>query len=361
MAMLPICQCRADVDSADIWGQSTVCDPKRIIDTIELPESNPKDLTGVDGYRLMGYYSLQSQQRVIHQLSTNGYEGQVKRFATAVTLLADSLATQYQNKTCAVDEGQPSTTSTTEKPMRGAQRTLRHYIRYILPRQAPDLAALPLSYEPMPPSIRALYYVGTKEIHVGNAIIREIRNQHYASVLSTLRHEKTHRDSSLTRRTITEPLVDEAIALAARLIHNPHCTPDVFRKVAKEQFWWVKDEDGNSSYVDDEDEIYARMTQIVFRTVNSDLASYQRSLHNHIAGIAEKFPPLVAGIIYTYIESVVKTDMAAGYPLLASNMISDAHYIQVHNVMEAYEPTRQICQIPIDANNHALAEPSVGP
>lgn len=323
----------------------------------------------------MSHFPLQTQQKIISQLPVSGYAGQVRRFATAVTLVAAELVTQYSTMSCNADDRSTSSRPRTEKPLRGAKWTLRVFVQRVLRRQAPDLAKLPIQYRSQSPMTRAVYSPSDDTIFVGNTIIREIRTKRFISVLSTLHHEKTHRDSEVKHRTITEPLVKDAIALAADTLHNPGCTTEVFKRMAHHQLWWEKKGTGDSDYVDHEDELYARITQLAFRfahkteqakTTQGDIATYETFLHAHIAGIANRFSPSVAGIILGYVEETVKADIPQGHPFLTHNMYSDAHYVQIRSAMEFYKPLRQVCQmqlfstcnIPSDDNGRMMAEPS---
>lgn len=368
--MPPICQCRADTDPTQAWGESDLCNPEFFTEAVNFPESNPKDRTGQDGYRLMSHFSLSDQQRIIGQLPVNGYGGRVRRFATAVTQMADELQVRYKSIACDAEDSSTTENSKTEKPLRGAKWTLKVFIRRVLRRRYPELATLPIQYSPRLKSDRAAYSTDEDKIYVGNGFIRDIRSGRHAPVLSTLYHEKTHRDSELRHRTITESLVNEAIALAAGNIHNPNCTTDAFKEAAKHQLWW---EDNGG--LDHEDEVLARITQLVFRSAHSaeqsntaqeDIRTYESYLHSHIAGIANRFSPRVAGVIFGYIEETVKADIPNGYSFLVSSYYSDANYNQILSAQDSYKYSRQICQagqnptcrIPSNTDGRMMAEHS---
>lgn len=373
--MQTTCQCRAEPVSTRVWEESTLCDPDRFIETVNFQTLNPNDPTGRDGYRLMRHFPIQTQREIIGHLPTSGYGGQVRRFATAVTQVAGELITRYSTRPCNTDDFSAAPAPITEKPLRGAKWTLRVFVRRFLRRKAPDLAKLPIQYTSQHPTTRAAYSPSKDTIFVGNTIIREIRSKQNISVLSTLYHEKTHRDTEVKHRTFTEPLVNEAIALAADYIHNPGCTTEVFKRVANHQFWWEKDSDGANEFVDHEDELYARITQLAFRsahrreqtrTTDGDMETYEAFLHSHIAGIANRFSPIVAGVILDYVAETVKADIPKGYSFLTSNMYSDAHYIQIRTAMESYRNTHQVCQsgqqpicnVPSDTDARMMAEPN---
>lgn len=322
----------------------------------------------------MSHFPIQTQRDIIGRLPVGGYGSRVRRFAIAVTQLAEELVTQHHARPCSLDDDPTSHRPPIEGPLRGARWTLKGFIRRHLKHMAPELATLPIRYAPQSPSTRATYSPSEDTIFVGNDIIREIRTKRFVSVLSTLHHEKTHRDSEMRHRTITEPLVNAAITLAAESMYNPDCAPEVFRQLAERQLWWEDDHAGGREFVNHEDELYARITQLAFRstrsneqlrTLHKDIATYEAFVHAHIAGIANRFSPLVAGIVLGYVEETVKADIPGGYTFLTSNMTSDAHYIQIRAALESYKSLSQVCQqqvlptcdIPSRSDGRLMAEP----
>jgi hypothetical protein len=336
--MVSACQCRADAVSADVWLPPESCALEHI--AAALSASSSRDRTGQSGYHTMAHLDIAAQQRLLWYLPNTGYAPQVRRFATAVHHTAAMLADQYHNRDCSVDDANGSLPEVTEKPIPHARRTLRHFLKYTLPRLEPELHRLPIRYTPQSPSTLATYSADDDIIHVGNDIIRHIRAKRYTSVLSTLHHEKTHYDSAHHHRPISEPIVNNAITLASRLFQNSKCPFDSFQHSARLYMLWETDDDGRQ-YVIHEDELYARIAQII---VTHDTERYGKFVRSHVAGISTKFPPAAARIIYDYIEATVRTDMPNGYATLTNNLYSDPHYQQVRIAMSAYHSATQTCQ-----------------
>lgn len=288
----------------------------------------------------MAHLDITAQQRLLQYLPNAGYAAQVRRFAIAVHHTATMLAAQYRSRDCSVEDADSSPSEVTEKPIPHAHRTLRHFLKHTLPRLDPALRKLPIQYTPQALSALATYSADDDMIHVGNDIIRHIRAKRYTAVLSTLHHEKTHYDSAHHHRPISEPIVEDAIALASRLFQNPNCSTDRFRYSARLYMLWETDDDGRD-YVIHEDELYARIAQII---VTHDTERYGKFVRSHVAGISAKFPPVAAGIIYDYIEATVRADMPNGYAALTNNLYSDPHYQQVRITMSAYHSATQTCQ-----------------
>lgn len=356
--MVSACQCRADTVPTDILLPPEFCELEQV--AVVLAGTPPLDRTGHSGYRLMAHFDTDTQKRLLQYLPNAGYAAQVKRFATAVHHTASMLAAQYRNTDCSTEDTDNATPEVTEKPITHAHHILRYFLKHTLPRLDPTLRNLPIRYAPQSLSALATYSADDDVIHVGNDIIRHIRAKRHAAVLSTLHHEKTHRDSAHHHRPISEPIVDEAIALASRLFQNPKCPIEPFQHSARLYMLWETDNDGRQ-YVIHEDELYARIAQII---ITRDTERYGKFVRSHVAGISAKFPPATASIIYDYIEDTVRTDMPDGYIALTNNLYSDPHYQQVRIAMSTYHSATQTCQQAGQAicattiKDRILAEPS---
>lgn len=356
--MVSACQCRADTAPTDIRLPPESCELDHIAAVLTI--SSPLDRTGQSGYHAMAHLDIATQQRLLRYLPNAGYAARVKRFATAVHHTATMLTAQYRNRDCSVDDADGSPPEVTEKPISHARHTLKHFLKHTLPHLAPELRDLPIQYAPQSLSVLATYSAVDDMIHVGSDIIRHIWAKRYTAVLSTLHHEKTHRDSARHHRPISEPIVDDAIALASRLFQNSKCPIDQFQHSAHLYMLWVTDDDGRQ-YVIHEDELYARIAQII---VTHDTEQYGKFVRSHVAGISAKFPPVAAGIIYDYIEAIVRTDMPDGYAALTHNLYSDPHYQQAHVAMTSYNANSQTCQqtkqivCAVPSDDRILAEPS---